>query len=97
MEIRIDGQMLIHVRQLQWKFRGNECIYVNKLGVEVYWDVHDWLFSPGLRRASFIFKPIPGSESPPLSSQAANRISSEGISTDESSDYCLFVYAWKME
>ena len=58
MEIKLDGHLLIHVKHLQWKFRGNESIHVNKLRVEVYWDVHDWLFSPGLRHALFIFKPI---------------------------------------
>ncbi|KAJ4712432.1 Plant protein of unknown function (DUF868) [Melia azedarach] len=58
MEIRIDGHLVIHVKHLQWKFRGNESIHVNKARVEVYWDVHDWLFSPGLRHALFIFKPI---------------------------------------
>ncbi|KAI4319056.1 hypothetical protein MLD38_032704 [Melastoma candidum] len=114
MEIRVDGQLMIHVRHLQWKFRGNECIYINKLRVEIYWDVHDWLFSPGLRHALFIFKPVLGSmcpsptlssESPsfrlgstPLSSQTgSSSVSTEGISSGGSSDFCLFVYAWKIE
>ncbi|CAI9102865.1 OLC1v1001219C1 [Oldenlandia corymbosa var. corymbosa] len=46
MEIRIDGQLVINVKHLQWKFRGNESIHMNKVKVEVYWDVHDWLFNP---------------------------------------------------
>ncbi|KAJ9140252.1 hypothetical protein P3X46_030923 [Hevea brasiliensis] len=58
LEIRIDGHLAIHVKHLQWKFRGNQSFNLNKLRVEVYWDVHDWLFSPGLRHALFIFKPI---------------------------------------
>ncbi|KAL5186345.1 hypothetical protein HKD37_05G012226 [Glycine soja] len=58
MEIRIDGHLVIHVKHLQWKFRGNESIHLSKMRVEVYWDVHDWLFSPGLKHALFIFKPI---------------------------------------
>ncbi|KAF9603271.1 hypothetical protein IFM89_034604 [Coptis chinensis] len=57
MEIRIDGHLSIHVKHLQWKFRGNESIFVNKIRVEVYWDVHDWLFMPGLRHALIVFKP----------------------------------------
>ncbi|KAF7136306.1 hypothetical protein RHSIM_Rhsim08G0178400 [Rhododendron simsii] len=57
MDIKIDGGVVIQVKHLQWKFRGNEYVYVNKVRVEVYWDVHDWLFSPGLRHALFIFKP----------------------------------------
>ncbi|KAL2492520.1 Plant protein of unknown function (DUF868) [Abeliophyllum distichum] len=47
MEISIDGHSLIHVKHLQWKFRGNEAIHLNKVRIEVYWDVHDWLFAPG--------------------------------------------------
>ncbi|RDX60409.1 hypothetical protein CR513_61450, partial [Mucuna pruriens] len=58
MWISIDGIVLIHVKNLQWKFRGNQTVMVNKKPVQVFWDVHDWLFSvsgsgPGL----FIFKP----------------------------------------
>lgn len=114
MEIKIDGLLVIHVKHLQWKFRGNESIYVNKMRVEVYWDVHDWLFSPGLRHALFIFKPIlssislsslSSSSSPllfsltstPLSSQTESSGSLEGLNASGSSDFCLFLYAWKLE
>lgn len=90
MEIRFDGHVVIHVKHLQWKFRGNESIHLNKMRVEVYWDVHDWLFSPGLKHALFIFKPVLSSmsmssshslasSSPPLSS------SSTPLSTQTSS------------
>lgn len=77
MEIKIDGKLAIHVKHLQWKFRGNESLSINKVRVEVYWDVHDWLFSPGLRHALFIFKPtsIPSSaitSSPPLISSSSS-------------------------
>lgn len=114
MEIRIDGLSVIHVKHLQWKFRGNESISVNKMRVEVYWDVHDWLFSPGLRHALFIFKPILSStslsslssassppqsplSSTPLSSQTESSGSLEGFNASGSSDFCLFLYAWKVE
>lgn len=120
MEIRIDGNLLIHVKHLQWKFRGNESIHLNKLRLEVYWDVHDWLFSPGLRHALFIFKPnllsfssppsqsqLSSSSSPPLSSSplssqtTTSSGSGSGSSSFEpfngSSDFCLFLYAWKVE
>ncbi|XP_057443181.1 uncharacterized protein LOC130734681 [Lotus japonicus] len=116
MEIRFDGQLVIHVKHLQWKFRGNESIHLNKVRVEVYWDVHDWLFSPGLKHALFIFKPVflssslssMSSSSPPLSSSSSSTTplstqteSSgsllEGRSGSESSDFCLFLYAWKTE
>jgi hypothetical protein len=116
MEIRIDGHLVIHVKHLQWKFRGNEYINLRKLRVEVYWDVHDWLFSPGLRHALFIFKPImsctslsllstssssptlTSSTSTPLSSQTGGSGSLEGLNAGGgSSDFCLFLYAWKVE
>jgi hypothetical protein len=64
MEIRIDGNLAIHIKHLQWKFRGNESISVSKIKVEVYWDVHDWLFSSGTRHGLFIFRPISSSVSP---------------------------------
>ncbi|KAK0586961.1 hypothetical protein LWI29_015278 [Acer saccharum] len=119
MEIRIDGHLVIHVKHLQWKFRGNESIHVNKARVEVYWDVHDWLFNPGLRHALFIFKPIMSSSSSssvsslstssslsssltstPLSSQtgSCSTGSIEGLKAGGgSSEFCLFLYAWKVE
>ena len=113
MEIRFDGHLVIHVKHLQWKFRGNESIHLNKVRVEVYWDVHDWLFSPGLKHALFIFKPVLSSasmsssltsSSPPLSSSSTplstNTGSSgsvEGLSSVSASEFCLFLYAWKVE
>ncbi|KAL9227487.1 hypothetical protein vseg_003170 [Gypsophila vaccaria] len=85
MEVRVDGQVVINVKHLQWKFRGNECILVNKLRVEVYWDVHDWLFSPGLRNALFIFKPI----IPPSMLQSPSSLSSLLSSSPPSEDLSL--------
>lgn len=110
MEIRIDGHLGIHIRNLQWKFRGNEIIKMNRVRIEVYWDVHDWLFSPGLRNGLFIFKPSVLTNSPssisssppplslsstPLSSQTGSSVSAEG--GFGGSDFCLFLYAWKIE
>lgn len=86
MEIRIDGHLVIHVKHLQWKFRGNETIHFNKLRLEVYWDVHDWLFSPGLRQALFIFKPVLTPTSlPSLSSSSSSPLTSSSTSTPLSS------------
>ncbi|KAL8457977.1 hypothetical protein ACS0TY_035736 [Phlomoides rotata] len=89
MEIRVDGHLVIHVKHLQWKFRGNESIQLNKARIEVYWDVHDWLFSPGLRNALFIFKPT----LIPIFSTLSSSPSQEGTTPD----FCLFLYAWKVE
>ncbi|GAU18566.1 hypothetical protein TSUD_325580 [Trifolium subterraneum] len=60
MWISIDGIVLIHVKNLQWKFRGNQTVVVNKQPVQVFYDVHDWLFSgSGSGPGVFIFKPGP--------------------------------------
>ncbi|KAE9604312.1 hypothetical protein Lal_00002300 [Lupinus albus] len=113
LEIRIDGNLFIHVKNLLWKFRGNESINLNMMKVEVYWDVHDWLFSPGLKHALFIFKPIlsstsasslssfssSSSPSSPISPETESSDSVEGLSTvtGSSSEFSLFLYAWKVE
>ncbi|WVZ67719.1 hypothetical protein U9M48_016762 [Paspalum notatum var. saurae] len=86
MVIKIDGSVNVLVRHLQWKFRGNECISINQLKVQVYWDAHDWLFGTGMRNALFIFKP-----EPPSSTTSAD------FHTVGYSDFCLFLYAWKVE
>ncbi|XP_071733353.1 uncharacterized protein [Rutidosis leptorrhynchoides] len=100
MEIRIDGDLMIHVKHLQWKFRGNELIHLNKIKIEVYWDVHDWLFSPGLRNALFVIKPtssLATFPSPLSQSPAAVCGSVEGLYPGLSCMFCLFLYAWKIE
>ncbi|KAM7471246.1 hypothetical protein LguiA_009429 [Lonicera macranthoides] len=113
MEIRIDGHLVIHVNHLQWKFRGNESIHLNKVRVEVCWDVHDWLFSPGLRHALFIIKPSllatcsSSLSSPsPLSSSLSSTPLSSGTESSGGSvegfnangtEFCLFLYAWRIE
>ncbi|OMO75583.1 hypothetical protein CCACVL1_16126 [Corchorus capsularis] len=59
MWISMDGLVLVHIKNLQWKFRGNQTVVVDKQPVQVLWDVHDWLFaSPGTGHGLFIFKPI---------------------------------------
>lgn len=70
LEVRVDGQLAIQVKHLQWKFRGNESIHASKTRVEFYWDVHDWLFGSRPRHGLFIFKPI-SSSSLSLSSTSA--------------------------
>lgn len=94
MLIRIDGSEGVRVSHLQWNFRGHERVAVDeRMKVEVYWDVHDWLFgSSGLRHALFIFKPVGGGGNGP--SLAANSSSSSSSSEE---DFCLFLYAWKIE
>ncbi|KAF8410897.1 hypothetical protein HHK36_003434 [Tetracentron sinense] len=106
MWISIDGIVLIHVRNLQWKFRGNETVLVNKVPVQVFWDVHDWLFSsPGSGHGLFIFKP----GAPDYASDSDK--DGSGCSGDSdpkrrhfltrdppsAPEFCLFLYAWKIE
>ncbi|XP_076929898.1 uncharacterized protein LOC143594472 [Bidens hawaiensis] len=99
MEIRIDGDLMVHVKHLQWKFRGNELIKFKKGFIEVYWDVHDWLFSPGLRHALFIIKPsaLPPPVPPVLTSPASFCGSVQGLDSVCLYEFCLFLYAWKVE
>nr|XP_043622922.1 uncharacterized protein LOC122594544 [Erigeron canadensis] len=54
--IRIDGAPVMQVKCLRWKFRGNYTILVDGLPVEVYWDVHSWLFEKLMGNAVFLFK-----------------------------------------
>ncbi|XP_023755904.1 uncharacterized protein LOC111904364 [Lactuca sativa] len=103
MWISIDGVVLIHIRNLQWKFRGNETVLVNKQPIEVLWDVHAWLFlNPGSNHGSFIFKPgQPNSESDKEDDSQDG--TEEGDNNSVNKDYsnspqcCVFLYAWKIE
>lgn len=105
MVIRVDGQLVVHVKHLQWKFRGNESISINDSRVEVFWDVHAWLFNPGLRHALFIFKPMSSAlSSPPLSASSSSTIftpssliTAPGLIENGSSEFCLFLYAWRSD
>ncbi|KAF3780711.1 hypothetical protein EJ110_NYTH21935 [Nymphaea thermarum] len=94
MVIRVDGHLVMQVNHLQWNFRGNENINIDKVPVEVFWDVHDWLFSPGLRHALFIFKPCSSLQRSLSSSSSSSSLCS---SSQLSSDFCLYIYAWKLE
>ncbi|KAF8107279.1 hypothetical protein N665_0124s0071 [Sinapis alba] len=62
MWISVDGVVVVHVKNLQWKFRGNQMVLVDKTPVMVYYDVHDWLFgsseSSTARSGLFLFKPV---------------------------------------
>ncbi|KAL3528663.1 hypothetical protein ACH5RR_007985 [Cinchona calisaya] len=106
MWISIDGIVLIHIRNLQWKFRGNQTVLVNKQPVQVFWDVHSWLFcSPGSSHGLFIFKP--GTAEADSDDKDSNCTGDSDGSADsryystrshsKGSPFCLFLYAWKIE
>ncbi|XP_057953987.1 uncharacterized protein LOC131148284 [Malania oleifera] len=111
MWISVDGIVVIHVRNLQWKFRGNQTVYVNKQPVQVFWDVHDWLFgSPGTGHGLFIFKPG-AAEATSESDRESSCNGDDGDGDNDSlgsryfssrsysgaPEFCLFLYAWKIE
>ncbi|KDP21447.1 hypothetical protein JCGZ_21918 [Jatropha curcas] len=54
--IRIDSKIVMQVKRLKWKFRGNHTILVDGLPVEVFWDVHNWLFGNAMGNAVFMFQ-----------------------------------------
>lgn len=54
--IHIDGKTMMQVKHLRWKFRGNYTILVDGLPVEVYWDVHNWLYGKLTGEAIFLFQ-----------------------------------------
>ncbi|XP_050238005.1 uncharacterized protein LOC126687486 [Mercurialis annua] len=100
--ISIDSFEVIHVMNLNWRFRGNEKVVLNNAIVEIFWDVHDWLFSNstshGTGHGLFIFKPS--------SEVHRNRDSDEiiGLRYDSPSEiwpltsgFFHVIYAWKFE
>ncbi|KAJ1278390.1 hypothetical protein BS78_04G075800 [Paspalum vaginatum] len=90
MWIAVDGFVLLHVKNLQWKFRGNETVIVDQEPVQVIWDVHDWLFTGPGSQAAFVFKP--GAPPPEVQEDnGGNGIQSEGT------DFCFFLQAWRTE
>jgi hypothetical protein len=97
MAIGIDGEEAVAVKHLQWKFRGNQSVTFGRAKVEVYWDVHDWLFAgaaAGARPALFIFRPIV------LSSASAGASAPLLAGVDGAAGatgFCLYLYAWKLD
>ncbi|CAN6277880.1 unnamed protein product [Urochloa humidicola] len=89
MWVTVDGFVLLHVKNLQWKFRGNETVLVDNAPVQVIWDVHDWLFAGPGSQAAFVFKP--GAPPEIKEDSGGNGIQSEG------NDFCFFLQAWRTE
>lgn len=54
--VKVDKQAVVQVKHLMWKFRGNQTILVNGVQIEVFWDVHNWLFNSSHRHAVFMFQ-----------------------------------------
>lgn len=54
--ICVDSKIVMKVKKLNWKFRGNHTILVDGLRIEVFWDVHNWLFGNSMGNAVFMFQ-----------------------------------------
>ncbi|KAL0924739.1 hypothetical protein M5K25_005594 [Dendrobium thyrsiflorum] len=93
LEIRIDKKRVMQVKRLLWKFRGNQTILVDGLPVEVFWDVHNWLFDASMGSAVFMFQTCVSTEKSLLwgSSQRFREPQLRGTS------FSLILYAWKNE
>uniref|UniRef100_A0ACD6A6E3 Uncharacterized protein n=1 Tax=Avena sativa TaxID=4498 RepID=A0ACD6A6E3_AVESA len=93
LEIRIDKKPVMQVKRLAWKFRGNQTILVDGLPVEVFWDVHSWLFGSTTSNAVFMFQTCQAPEkSMPWSySQIFRESRVQGLG------FSLILYAWKIE
>ena len=102
--IRIDSKPVMQVKRLKWKFRGNNTILVDGLPVEVFWDVHNWLFGNAMGNAVFMFQTSLSAEKLWLSqsvfdpsvltrtcSQQTRDCQSQGLG------FSLVLYAWKNE
>uniref|UniRef100_A0A0D9W0E2 DUF868 domain-containing protein n=1 Tax=Leersia perrieri TaxID=77586 RepID=A0A0D9W0E2_9ORYZ len=93
LEIRVDKKPVMQVKRLAWKFRGNQTILVDGLPVEVFWDVHSWLFGSTTSNAVFMFQTCQAPEkSMPWSySQIFRESQLQGLG------FSLILYAWKLE
>ncbi|KAL4558764.1 hypothetical protein LXL04_036966 [Taraxacum kok-saghyz] len=98
--IRIDGKTMMQVKHLRWKFRGNYTILVDGLPVEVYWDVHNWLFGKLMGEAIFLFQSCLSAEklwaSPPMLDRSWSN-SCHRDSHSQGLGFSLVLCAWKNE
>lgn len=102
--IRVDSKTLMQVKHLRWKFRGNHTILVDGLEIEVFWDVHHWLFGTSLGNAVFLFKTCLSAEKSWMSQSLCdpNTIQwsfSQRFTDSQSQNlgFSLMLHAWKNE
>ncbi|OVA01354.1 Protein of unknown function DUF868 [Macleaya cordata] len=50
----IDGEKVLEIKKLKWKFRGNEKIEIDGIPIHVSWDVYNWLFK-GVNEGHAVF------------------------------------------
>lgn len=101
--IRIDSKAVMQVKRLRWKFRGNYTILVDGLPVEVYWDVHGWLFGNVVGNAVFLFQTCLSAEklwtSQSISNSSESSWSCSRIKEPKTQGlgFSLILCAWKSE
>ncbi|KAL0744398.1 hypothetical protein Bca4012_085911 [Brassica carinata] len=93
--VRVDGKTLMQVKRVHWKFRGNGTMVVDRMSVEVLWDVHSWFFglpssSPG--NAVFMFRTC---QQPVDKTWSLAQVPTS--SKSQSVGFSLVLYAWKNE
>ncbi|XP_027356297.1 uncharacterized protein LOC113865758 [Abrus precatorius] len=54
----VDGESVLQIKRLKWKFRGNERVQVDGVNVQISWDLYNWLFEKDNNdgHAIFMFK-----------------------------------------
>ncbi|KAF9682894.1 hypothetical protein SADUNF_Sadunf05G0155400 [Salix dunnii] len=102
--IRVDSKMVMQVKRLKWKFRGNYTILVDGLPVEVFWDVHNWLFGNSMGNAVFMFQTCLSAEKPSKSQSIFDPSVLTWLCLQKFRDwqlqglgFSLVLYAWKNE
>lgn len=99
--VRLDKQLVVQVKRLMWKFRGNQTIMVDGFPVELLWDVHNWLFNPSDHHnhaAVFMFQSAGLLDLPSSSSSSSSSLYSYyQLSTHyKCHGFSLLLYAWKL-
>ncbi|PQQ16898.1 uncharacterized protein Pyn_08893 [Prunus yedoensis var. nudiflora] len=98
-------KMVMQVKRLNWKFRGNHTILVDGLRIEVFWDVHNWLFGNAMGNAVFMFQTCLSDDnkfwtSPPVLDPSVLAWSSSQPLRDnqlQGLGFSLVLHAWKNE
>lgn len=105
LSVKVDKQLVVQVKRLMWKFRGNQTILVDGFPVELFWDVHNWLFSPSDGHAVFMFQTSLAADKSWSSLASSTSLfqwhhtssSSSSVKDTDSSGFSLLLYAWKSD
>ncbi|KAJ1288219.1 hypothetical protein BS78_02G073300 [Paspalum vaginatum] len=95
LEIRVDGRPAMLVKRLPWKFRGNQTVLVDGLPVEVFWDVHGWLFGGAMASdAVFMFQTCKAAREKPMPWAYSQIFGEPQV---QGQDFSLVIHASKVE